>query len=368
METNLNLKTNTYKYIVYLTTNLVNNKIYIGVHKTKDPSVFDGYLGCGVLINSPSSYMKPETPFQYAVKKYGVKNFKRVTIKEFDSLLDALDLERFLVCPEFLKRGDTYNSCLGGGPGFRLNIVNQFDLSGNFVKSWNNLLEASDFYQVPHTAVLNAIKYKSSCKKYYWSYKDKINIEEFTKPKEIEKCYLYDSKTLKYIKEFNSVPEVSKYLNVTMSSVQQSILGKYKLKNYYISRTLYDEFPIQSKVKISGNTLYIYDLDGNFITELDSDIKIKEFFNIKNFTPISKALRKHSPFKTYQISLEKVSKMDKVNDKRNYSKRVGRFSKTGELLEEFDSTSQAIEKYNTSVQRCLRGQQQFCKGFVFRYI
>ena len=31
------------KYIVYLTTNLVNNKIYIGVHQTDNPDVFDGY-------------------------------------------------------------------------------------------------------------------------------------------------------------------------------------------------------------------------------------------------------------------------------------------------------------------------------------
>ena len=52
------------KFIVYCTTNTVNKKIYIGVHKTSNPDVFDGYLGCGVKITQPSTYMNPKTAFQ----------------------------------------------------------------------------------------------------------------------------------------------------------------------------------------------------------------------------------------------------------------------------------------------------------------
>ena len=100
------------KYIVYQTTNLINGKIYIGQHKTKDPNVFDQYIGCGIKINMPSSYENPSSPLQYAVKKYGVKNFKRTTIKVFDTLEEALALEAELVDYEFLKRPDTYNAQL----------------------------------------------------------------------------------------------------------------------------------------------------------------------------------------------------------------------------------------------------------------
>lgn len=32
------------KHIVYKTINLDNNKIYIGVHQTEIPEIFDGYL------------------------------------------------------------------------------------------------------------------------------------------------------------------------------------------------------------------------------------------------------------------------------------------------------------------------------------
>ena len=77
------------KFIVYLTLCTANGKIYIGVHKT-NPDIFDGYLGCGVYIKSPTSYKKSKTPFQYAVKKYGIKNFIRTTIKEFNNIIKSI--------------------------------------------------------------------------------------------------------------------------------------------------------------------------------------------------------------------------------------------------------------------------------------
>ena len=73
------------KYIVYCTTNLVNNKIYIGVHQEENPEKFSGYIGCGVKITMPSTYMNPKTAFQYAVKKYGPKNFKRSILYIYDT-------------------------------------------------------------------------------------------------------------------------------------------------------------------------------------------------------------------------------------------------------------------------------------------
>ena len=42
------------EYIVYLTNNIINNKIYVGVHKTEDSNIFDGYYGNGLIINIQS--------------------------------------------------------------------------------------------------------------------------------------------------------------------------------------------------------------------------------------------------------------------------------------------------------------------------
>lgn len=88
------------KYIVYQTTNLVNQKIYIGVHGTAETE-FDGYLGSGKLIMS-------------AIQKHGKNNFTRKTLFEYVDEKLAYDKEMELVNLEFISRLDTYNVALGG--------------------------------------------------------------------------------------------------------------------------------------------------------------------------------------------------------------------------------------------------------------
>ena len=104
------------------------------MHRTEDPNVFDGYLGCNCYATRPSSYSHPETPFQFAVKKYGPGKFKRVVLKVFDSAKEAFAYEAELVNLEFIKRSDTYNVNVGGCGGRVGRKFYQFDLSGKMIK------------------------------------------------------------------------------------------------------------------------------------------------------------------------------------------------------------------------------------------
>jgi hypothetical protein len=93
-------------YIVYQTTNLVNQKIYIGVHKQKFhfPVLFDGYLGSGKLLRQ-------------SIKKYGINSFKRETLFVFDNRESAYLKEKKIVNEEFVKQKNTYNMGRGGVGG-----------------------------------------------------------------------------------------------------------------------------------------------------------------------------------------------------------------------------------------------------------
>ncbi len=88
-------------FIVYKTTNVINNKIYIGVHNNGDNEGFDGYLGSGLNMTR-------------AIKKYGKENFIRETLGEFDTVEEAFVYEEQLVTEEFVLRNDTYNLSSGG--------------------------------------------------------------------------------------------------------------------------------------------------------------------------------------------------------------------------------------------------------------
>lgn len=98
---------------LYQITNLINNKIYIGVHKTDD--IDDGYMGSGKVI-------------KYAIEKYGIENFRKDILENFDTYENALAKEAEIVTDEFLQRDDVYNLRRGGTGGF--DYINKNGLSG----------------------------------------------------------------------------------------------------------------------------------------------------------------------------------------------------------------------------------------------
>lgn len=86
-------------YTVYKTTNLINNKVYIGRHSTNNLN--DGYIGSGV-------------EFTKAVKEFGRKNFKHEILFVFDNWKEMVDKETELLTEEFVDSDETYNSTRQG--------------------------------------------------------------------------------------------------------------------------------------------------------------------------------------------------------------------------------------------------------------
>lgn len=361
------METNLRKWIVYCTTNIINNKIYIGVHKTEDPTIFDNYIGCNVKINHPSSYMNPTTPFQFAVKKYGPKNFKRVVLKIFDTEEEAFALEAELVNLDFIKRKDTYNVSIGGNGGRPGKPIYQFDFNGTFLKKWESISDVCEFYNISWMSIWNASYYKLSRRGFYWSYDKNINPSEYCNNAGTY-VYKYDGETYKLIDEYESIHEASRVNGVKMDQIQRSIRNGYKAHGYFYTTKCLESYSGVETINIKNKPIYVYLLDGTFVKEFSNTKDLKVFLNIKNTAPIQASLRSRSAYKDYQFSIEKLDRMEPLVDKRKIKKKVGKYSLSGDLLQTYETVTAARNEHGAGVSRCLRGQQKSCHNFIFKYI
>ncbi len=160
------------KYIVYKTTNLINNKIYVGVHRT-NPDINDGYIGCGV---SKKDKKKNKKGFTKAVAKYGYENFRRETLFEYpdteEGMKQAYAKEAEIVTIEFVKRKDTYNLVVGGKCNLHETLkkeIAQYTIDGKFIRTWESIEEAQQMLNL-NAISSNLIGRSKYCGKFQWKY------------------------------------------------------------------------------------------------------------------------------------------------------------------------------------------------------
>jgi len=68
--------------IIYITTNLITNKQYVGSHSTNN--INDKYLGSGRYLLK-------------VIKKYKIENFKKEILKECSNILQAREFEEYYI-------------------------------------------------------------------------------------------------------------------------------------------------------------------------------------------------------------------------------------------------------------------------------
>ena len=362
-----------YKYIVYLTTNDLEkingiNRIYVGVHETKNPEIFDGYIGCGVFIQQPSTYMNPKTPFQYAVKKYGTGAFTRQTLFIYDNEDDAYNKEAEIVDINFLKLDHTYNACLGGKHYYNYKKLFQFNLKGDLIKIWDYSKEAYEFYGLPMEKFEYAIHDKHPLLDCFWASSKEINITEYSTKAwgEPKVTHLY-SKSGKWLGEFISRKACAEYIGSSEQAVCKGISNQNLVsKKYYVSDSLVDLFVPKPRIQYFKSKFYIYK-DNSLIFE-GIGKEIMPIIGLNSLAGISDIFRyKNGWYKDFYLSLDKIEKVPEKYNKKSI--KVDVYHKYGNFIETLNQIKDVREKYNVPSSKIKNIEQgnRFFVDYIFKY-
>lgn len=254
------------KFIVYLTINLCNGKFYIGVHQT-NPEVFDGYIGNGIYRQQQAT---KEYPFHRAVQKYGYKNFKRTTLKIFDTREEAYAFEGLLVTETLLKSRNCYNTNLGGLGGNSKKVY-QFDLKGNLINIWESADQAIIRTGFGHiTGVCRGERNQAGG--YYWSYTNKF---EYTPGIDQSKEIAQYTQSGKFLRTWPSLKAAQRALgiyNINRAIKQDILCGGYQWRFYDGINSDISPKMIKKFSKLLNSKIAQIDSEGNII-EIWNDIE-----------------------------------------------------------------------------------------------
>ena len=364
------------KYIVYLTKNIINGKIYVGKHKTEDPDIWDYYLGDGAFANQPKTYNKASVPFHAAICKYGPKNFRRTTLAIFNTEQEALDLEAAIVTEKFIRLKNTYNVVVGGGnPPILNKVTYQYDLKGNFIKEWFSVKEASETLNLCCSCISYAVHTNRSYGGFYWTRTKEtcLNLDWYTEIRYTTAVSVYNEKR-ELLNMFESIVSAAKFYDFNKSSIAASFSKHNKVHGlYFIPNSKNpDEYfnELDGFVRIVKTPIYKYDLNtGDYIESFDSVNDAAKKHGLKSHSRIVSAAKLGKTSAGFRWSYYKVNNIlkEKVSSEPIKPKKIGQYSlETGELLKVFDIYE--CRKQFPNATRVCRGERNKAHGYKWQYI
>lgn len=330
------------KFIVFETINMANGKVYIGIHKTNDPEVFDGYIGDGIDINLPETYNKSKTQLQSAVQRYGIKFFKRITLRVFDNISDATDFHMLLVNNEFVKSNDTYNSIasLSIRPNRK---VYAFTFTGHKLGEWDSVKEAADDIGVSKEHVMICIETRTNCKMMYLSYDDEINPELYSS---MPRCAIAQyNRDGMLINTYKDIPFAAARLDIPKDAIMRAVSMRSTCSGYRfmcVSEDISKVLDKKSAIELTSSVpVYRYTLRGEFDAAFNS---VKDAAkNTPNISTgkIIRAIKMNRACRGYKWSYDKMDKW--VASNAPVARKVEMYDLDGKLVHLYESTKELDE-------------------------
>ena len=207
--------------IVYITTNIINGKKYIGKDEANNPN----YLGSGKI-------------FKEAIKKYGKDSFIKEILAEANNREDLCKLEKYYIDYYNANKSEMFYNITEGGNGGKTSDqllkkvkIYQFSINGILLRSWISAKEAAIELGINRTNIVSSCNLGKSYKRFLWSYLDKIDNIPFNR--KFSKPVVQLGMNGEFIREWPCLIDIQKELGFNKSNVQKCCKGKYKIAYNY---------------------------------------------------------------------------------------------------------------------------------------
>ena len=258
-----------YYGFIYITTNLINNKKYIGMHKGK---IEDDYLGSGKLILR-------------AIEKYGNENFKREILSFANSKEELENLEKYFI-KEYnaTNNRDFYNIHVGG--------------SGGYTIAGYTELEKQQYKLKMREALLN-------CKNPPYGHKHSEEVKEKIRQKQLHHWKnISEEDRIKFKETMSNAVSGEKNPNYNnhWSEDKKKQLSELRKKNGKTKGELNGMYGKKGENAINSKKVYMYDQNYNLIQVFNTKGLAMEFLNIKGHTQLNNAIKNKTMYKNYYWS------------------------------------------------------------------
>jgi group I intron endonuclease len=217
--------------VIYKTTNLINNKIYIGKRIFNQDKFFrNKYYGSGKLLKE-------------AIDKYGLENFNREILEEIDN--DLLE-EKEIYWIKFYNSNNLeigYNLTIGGNSKYGRKIGSMSDETkkkisqsvSKYLSDNGHPFQDKNHSNETKEKIKNKLKGRKLSDEHIRKSAQGHRGLKYNKPERLKKPKIDQSIRIKqlsicgsFIKEWSSIMEASKYLNICRSGISRACSGFYK--------------------------------------------------------------------------------------------------------------------------------------------
>lgn len=347
-----------------------------GIYKITNTLNTHSYIGQSIDIEKRWKYHKnsnnwtkgpnKKKALYLAFLKYGLEHFSFEILEKCPK--DLLNSREMFYIEKFDTFHNGYNMTIGGD-GYRGvgRKINQYDLEGNYIKTWESIVDAEHKYGNNNSAIHAAcIGKNKTAYNFQWRY-----FGDKPPEKLVYDCFIpvtaYDLNG-DFIKDFPSEVEAAEFAKVSKATISFCLCGNGRSAGGYQWTRKGDNSPGRYK-KCDTLSVIQYNLEGVFLNKFSSVQEASEF------SGVSKAMIYESCRKSTDRGGNYLWRWEKDSPPKKYYHRcmklVNQYDLEGNFIKQYESINEAGRSVSknggSNIYYCCQGKRKTAYGYVWKY-